>query len=193
MIKYAIKDKNNKYYSFSGFVKYLSDASIYDNETEPAELVKNRPDIFEDGPYEIIKVSKEETFKELSKYPEAHKSRRVLEDKLLNVRNHYDSFVNLLCDTSLNHDINAMAGRIARECEATGMKFKSADAFEYSDKVGKRTYRDANGEWLPDKMLGDNNLAFRARRIAEAFATIADTLALLDRYEEFYAEKMNEK
>ena len=194
MVKFAIKDKYNKYYGFHGFGTYLSDADLYDDEKKPQELVEGRPDIFNDGPYEIVKISKEETFKELPKYPEAHKSRRVLEDKLLNVRNHYDAFVTLLCDQSLNHDINAMAGRIARECEATGMEFKNADAFEYSDKVGKRTYRDANGEWLPHKMLEDSNLAFRARRVAEAFATIADALALLDKYEEFYAEKMtNEK
>ena len=193
MVKFTIKDKHNNYYGFTGFDSYLSKADHFDNETEPAELIKNRPDIFDDGPYEIVKVSKEEIFRELPKYLEARKTRNALEDKLLNVRNHYDSVLTLLGDPSLMHDMNAAAGRIVRECEAAGMKCENKDAFEFSVAVSSRVYRDKNGDWLPEKMLQDNNLAKKAREVATFFATMADALALLDKYEEFYAEKMNEK
>lgn len=193
MVKYVIKDKHNKYYGFHGFGSYLSKADHFDDEVKPQELIEGRPDIFKDGPYEIIKVSKEETFRELPKYPEARKARNILEDRLLNVRNHYDSVLTLLGDPSLTHDMNAAAGRIARECEAAGMKFDNKDVFEFSETVSNRVHKDKNGNWLPDKMLKDDNLAKKARRVANFFATMADALALLDKYEEFYAEKMNEK
>ena len=193
MVKYVIKDKHNKYYGFHGFGSYLSEADLFDDEKKPQELIEGRRDIFKDGPYEIVKVSKEEILRELPKYPEARKARNILEDKLLNVRNHYDSVLTFLGDPSLIHDMNAAAGRIARECEAAGMKYESKDAFEYSETVCSRVCRDKNGNWLPDKMLQDNNLAQKARKAATFFATMADALALLDKYEEFYAEKMNEK
>ena len=69
------------------------------------------------------------------------------------------------------------------------MNFNNAEVYEYSDAVRKRTYRDKDCRWLPNKMLKDNNLAFKARRAAAFFATLADTLAFLDKYEEWAVEK----
>lgn len=116
---------------------------------------------------------------------EINKKRKELEEKLLAVRGHKDAIMELLNDMDLNHDMNACCGFVGRKLDSYGYEFTNKEAYEYSDSVNARTYRDAKGMWRPDEQLKDDNLAFRARRIAGVFATLADTLALLDGYEEY--------
>lgn len=116
---------------------------------------------------------------------EINKKRKELEEKLLAVRGHKDAIMELLNDMDLNHDMNACCGFVRRKLDSYDYEFTNKEAYEYSDGVNARTYRDAKGMWRPKEQLEDDNLAFKARRIAGVFATLADTLALLDNYEEY--------
>ena len=110
-------------------------------------------------------------------------------ESIFNIRGHKDAITALLNDMSLNHDTNACVGSIVRKIEATGLDFTNKEAFEYSDIVGNMTYRDKDGKWRPASENRDELLSFKARRVAEAFATMADCFALIEKY----SNKANEK
>ena len=92
-------------------------------------------------------------------------------------------------EMSLNHDTNACVGTISRKIEAAGLNFTNKEAFEYSDIIGDMTYRDKDGKWRPTSENRDELLSFKTRRVAEAFATMADCFALIEKY----SNKANEK
>jgi len=194
MNKFVLKNEDGEYYCSDGNFSFRSDTSndhiaLFDDEKQAQDYMKEHPSFFKDEECKIVEVCVERKFYEKSKDPEVSQAKFNMQQTLLKVRNHYDAVTTILNDPSLNHDVNAISGKICRELERVGMNFTNAEVFEYSDAVGKRTYRDKDGRWLPDKMLKDNNLAFKARRAAEFFATMADTLAFLDKYEEWAIEK----
>lgn len=110
-------------------------------------------------------------------------------ESIFNIRGHKDAITALLNDMSLNHDTNACVGAISRKIEAAGLDFTNKEVFEYSDIVGNMTYRDKDGKWRPTSENRDELLSFKARRVAEAFATMADCFALIEKY----SNKANEK
>lgn len=110
-------------------------------------------------------------------------------ESLFNIRGHKDAITALLNDMSLNHDTNACVGAISRKIESAGLEFTNKEAFGYSDIVGDLTYKDKDGKWRPTSENRDELLSFKARRVAEAFATIADCFALIEKY----SNKANEK
>lgn len=190
MTKFVIKDENERYYGSHSFHSYIKDASnsdieFFDDENQAKDCIKEHSSFFKDKECEVIKVNVCKNFYEAPRDAEISKTKFNLQEALLQANNHYDAVRIILNDPSLNHDINAMSGRISRELERIGMAFTNAEVYEYSDAVGKRSYRDKDGNWLPNRMLKDDNLAFKARRAAEFFATMADTLALLDKYEDW--------
>ena len=110
-------------------------------------------------------------------------------ESLFNIRGHKDAITALLNDMSLNHDTNACVGAISRKIESAGLEFTNKEAFGYSDIVGDLTYKDKDGKWRPTSENRDELLSFKARRVAEAFATMADCFALIEKYN----DKANEK
>ena len=69
--KFVIKNKDGYYYGFHGFKEnkllFSENIDFYDDDKTPVELIKDCPDIFNDGPYEVVKVSKNIEYKECSK------------------------------------------------------------------------------------------------------------------------------
>lgn len=195
--KFAIKNKDGYYYGFHGFKEkkllFSENIDFYDDEKTPIELMKNRTDIFNDGPYEIVKVSKSVKYGECSKYPDVSKCKFKLEEKLLNVRNHYDCILILLNDSSLNHDVNQISSYIFDQVEKTGMKFDRKEAYKFSELVSNRVYRNEDGTWRPDEELKSESLQMKARRLSEFFATMADTFSLLDKYETWATKELDKK
>lgn len=190
MNKFVIKNERGEYYCSAGDFSFRRDTSnshiaLFDDEKQAKDYMKEHPSFFKDKECKIVEVYVHRDFHEKPKDFEVSKAKFDLQQTLLKVRDHYDAVTTLLNDPSLNHDVNAASGRISRKLEMSGMNFTNAEVYEYSDTVGKRTYRDKDGQWLPDKMLNKDNLAFKARRVAKFFATMADTLALLDKYEEW--------
>lgn len=194
MNKFVIKNEREEYYCSDGYASFREDTSnsyieLFDDEKQAKDYMKEHSNLFKDGEYEVVEVYVSRKFYEKSKDSEVSQAKFDLQNKLLKVCDHYDAITTLLYEPSLNHEVNAVSGSIGRKLEMSGMNFTNAEVYEYSDTVGKRTYRDKDGQWLPDKMLKADNLAFKARRVAEFFATMADTLALLDKYEEWATEK----
>lgn len=103
-------------------------------------------------------------------------------ESIFNIRGHKDAITALLNDMSLNHDTNACVGSIIRKIEAAGLDFNNKEAFEYSGIVGDMTCKDKDGKWRPASENRDELLSFRARRVAEAFATMADCFALIEKF-----------
>ncbi len=198
MNKFVIKNERSEYYCSSGDFSFRRDTSnsnieLFDDEKQAKDYMKEHPSFFNDKECEIVEVDVHRDFHEKPKDFEVSQAKFNTQNRLLKVRDHYDAVTTLLNDQSLNHDINAISGRIGRELEIAGMNFTNAEVYEYSDAVGKRSFRDKDGNWLPDKMLADDNLAFKARRAAEFFSTMADTLALLDKYEDWAVEERRKK
>lgn len=121
--------------------------------------------------------------------PKVFQACTVFNESIFNIRGHKDAITALLNDTSLNHDTNACVGSISRKIEAAGLDFTNKEVFEYSDIVGNMTYRDKDGKMRPISENRDELLSFKARRVAEAFATMADCFALIEKY----SNKANEK
>lgn len=194
MNKFVIKNESEEFYCSSGDFSFRRDTSnsnieLFDDEKQAQDYMKEHSSLFKDEDCEIVEVYVHRKFYEKSKDPEVSQAKLKMQETLLKVCDHYDAITTILNEPSLNHDVNAVSGRICRTLEQAGMNFTNAEVYEYSDAVGKRTYRDKDGHWLPHKMLNADNLAFKARRAAEFFATMADTLAFLDKYEEWAIEK----
>jgi hypothetical protein len=120
--------------------------------------------------------------------PEVFQACETLKDYILNIRGHKDAITALLNDMSLNHDTNVCVGYISRKIEAAGLDFSNKETYEYSDIVGNMTYKNKDGIWRPASENRDELLSFKARRVAEAFATMADCFALIEKY----SDKANE-
>jgi len=189
--KFVIKNEKGQYYGEvdnGSWTSWLDvdhyKIHLFDTEEEAQDFIDKSNFIKKTAEHpEIGKISS--SYVEVSNSdPAVWRARHELEEQLLNVRGHKDSLVSLLKDNSLTHDMNAICGRVGRQLEAAGIQYTNAEAYEYSDLVHHRAYYDKEDKWLPHKMLQDNNLAFKARKLAGVIATLADTLALLDRYEE---------
>jgi hypothetical protein len=155
---------------------------LFDSEEEAQDYISKTP-FFKDTKTTIGKVCKD--YKEInSSDPAVYNFRHKLEEGILNTRGHYDSLVTLLNDKSLSHDMNASCGWALRNLEKEGLKFDTKEAYKYSNMVSANIHRDISGNLLPNKMRNEKNLACKARRLAAVIATLADTLALLDQYEE---------
>lgn len=190
MTKFVVKDENGRYYGSHSFHSYIKDAlnsdiEFFDDENHAKDCIKEHSSFFKDKECEVLKVNVCKNFYEAPRDTEISQAKFNTQNLLLKVRDHYDAVTTLLNDPSLNHDINAISGRICRELVLAGMNFTNAEVYEYSDAIGKRAYRDKDDNWLPNKMLNSDNLAFKARRAAAFFATMTDTLALLDKYEDW--------
>ena len=201
--KFVLKRTDNEDGSYFGIVtdgdfkgsyrwlKELSDIKdgkilVFDSQKDAEVYIKEKlvPPFYQDEKPEIVKIASVSTVKYYEQAdPEIFKRRNELQEKLLNVRGHKDAFMALLTDESLVHDMNACAGYIRRMVEGAGLKCGD-ETFEYSDLVHNRCYYDNKGKWLPDKMLRNDSLAFKTRRVCGALATLADSLALLDKYAE---------
>lgn len=132
---------------------------------------------------EIVKISEVKKYYEI-KDPDIFRARQSLEENLLTVRGHKDSILALLNDPSLNHDINAAAGYVSRKLEAAGLEHNVKEAFSYSNTVSNLCYRDKDGNFRTNGENNSERLSFKARRAATFFATMADALLLLDKYED---------
>lgn len=198
--KFVIKNEKGQYYGEADNGSWTSwldvdyyKIPLFDTEENAKDFIDKSTFIKKTSEYpKIGKISS--SYVEVSNSdPDVWRARHELEEQLLNVRGHKDSLTSLLKDGSLTHDMNAICGRVGRQLEAAGIHYTNAEAYEYSDLVHHRAYYDKEDKWLPDKMLQDNNLAFKARKLAGAIATLADTLALLDRYEEEVSESRKNK
>ena len=164
------------------------DIEFYDipifTTTEEAEEYIAKTLFFKNKPKpEIVEISEVKKYYE-KRDPAIFRARQNLEEKLLSVRGHKDSILALLNDPSLNHDINAAAGYVARRLEEAGLEYNSKDAFSYSNTVSSLCYRDKDGNFRTNGENNSERLSFKARRAATFFATMADALLLLDKYED---------
>ena len=194
---FILKNKNNEYFARhtnsengnkTGYwteyldVKYYN-MPTFETEKEAEEYIAKTP-FFEHEPKpDIIEVKQVEKYYEV-KNPDVTRACMELEDKLLSVRNHKDAVSVLLSDDSLVHDMNAASGYVARKIEAAGLSYSNKEAFGYSDTISKMCYRNEDGNFRPNGENNHNRLSFRARRAATFFATMADALLLLEKYEE---------
>ena len=80
--------------------------------------------------------------------------------------------------------MNACAGLIGRQLEKYGLQWTSKEVFEFSNLVSNRVYHDADGKLRSSRDLNDRNLSMKARKVSSAFATLADALLLLEKYED---------
>ncbi len=174
-------DWNNSFWKID-----LDESAILFHDAEDVkDFIKKYPKIFENQEYEIIPATVHNETKIYEKIDnDVWKFETELENTLLNVRNHKDSFLALLNDGSLTHDMNACAGYIGRLLEKAGLKWTSKEAFEFSNLVNNRVYCDADGKWRNSRELNDKNLSMKARKVASAFATLADAFLLLEKYED---------
>lgn len=164
----------------------LDKTAILFHSTEDAKsFIEKYPKNFENQEYEIIPATVHYETKIYEKIDnDVWQAKTELENQLLNVRNHKDSILALLNDGSLVHDMNACAGYIGRQLEKCGLQWTSEEAFEFSNLVSNRVYRDADGKLRSSRELNDKNLSMKARKVASAFATLADALLLLEKYED---------
>lgn len=202
---FVLKNKNNEYFarhidSESGnktgyWTEYLDvkcyNMPTFETEKEAEEYIAKTPFFEHDPKPDIVEVKQVEKYYEV-KNPDVTKARMELENKLLSVRNHKDAILALLSDDSLVHDMNAASGSVARNIEAAGLEYSSKEAFEYSDAVSEMCYKDKDGKYRSNGENNHNRLSFRARRAATFFATMADALLLVEKYEE-KANKAREK
>ncbi len=192
--------KNKKEGTYFGKTKYsyiwvkdINDDIIktFETKKDAEDYIQNtlvEPYYTEDKPI-IIEIKTVTTVKRYETTdPKVFQACAELNESILNIRGHKDAISALLNDMSLVHDTNACIGRISRKIEAAGLDFTNKEAFEYSDIVGNMTYRNKNGIWRPASENRDELLSFRARKVAEAFATMADGFALIEKY----GDKANE-
>lgn len=179
-------------YSY-GWVKDLNDDTIkaFETKKDAEDYINNtlvEPYYTEDAPI-IVEIKTVTTIKRYETIdPKVFQACAAFNELIFNIRGHKDAITALLNDMSLNHDTNACVGSISRKIEAAGLDFTNKEAFEYSDIVGNMTYRDKDGKWRPTSENRDELLSFKARRVAEAFATMADCFALIEKY----GDKANE-
>lgn len=164
----------------------------FETKKEAEEYVHNtlvEPYYTEDAPI----ITEIKTITTVKRYettdPKVFQACVALNESIFNIRGHKDAITTLLNDMSLNHDTNACVGSVSRKIEAAGLDFTNKEAFEYSDIVGSLTYKNKDGIWRPASENRDELLSFKARRVAEAFATMADGFALIEKY----SDKANEK
>ena len=186
------------YGSFKDSYKWVKDLKddiikIFETRENAEEYIHNtliEPFYTEDEPA-IVEIK---TLTTVKRYevgdPKVFQACVALNESIFNIRGHKDAITALLNDMSLNHDTNACVGSVSRKIEATGLDFSNKDAFEYSDIVGKLTYKNKDGIWRPDSENRDELLSFKARRVAEAFATMADGFALIEKYSDKANENM---
>lgn len=194
---FILKNKNNEYFARhtnsengnkTGYwteyldIKYYN-MPTFETEKEAEEYIAKTPFFEHEPKLIIVEVRQVEKYYEV-KNPDITKARMELEDRLLSVRNHKDAILALLNDDSLVHDMNAASGSISRNIEATGLEFSNKEVFEYSDIVSKMCYRDKDGNYRPDGENHHSRLSFKARKVATFFATMADALLLVEKYEE---------
>lgn len=196
---FVLKNKKDGTYFGSSFkdsyrwVKDLGDDIIktFETKKDAEEYIHDTliaPFYTEDEPI-IIEIKTVTTVKRYEAIdPDVFHACEALNESIFNIRGHKDTIKALLNDMSLVHDTNACVGRISRKIEASGLDFTNKEVFEYSDIVGNMTYRDKNGKWRPTSENRDELLSFRARRVAAAFATMADCFALIEKY----SDKANE-
>ena len=198
--------KNKKDGTYFGTIKISSSKGSYqwvtdlnsdkvktfETKEEAEEYIRNtlvEPYYTEDAPA-IIEIKAVTTVKRYETTdPKVFQACAALNESIFNIRGHKDAIAALLNDRSLNHDTNACVGSISRKIEAAGLDFTNKEAFEYSDIVGSLTYKNKDGIWRPASENRDELLSFRARRVAAAFATMADGFALIEKY----SDKANEK
>ena len=132
---------------------------------------------------EIVEISEVKKYYEIED-PAIFRFRQDLEGRLLSVRGHKDSVLALLNDPSLNHDINAASGYVSRRLEEVGLEHNIKEAFSYSNIISSLCYKDKDGNFRTNGENNSERLSFKARRAATFFATMADALLLLDKYEE---------
>lgn len=203
---FILKNKNNEYFARhinsengnkTGYWTEYLDVKCYniptfETEKEAEEYIAKMP-FFENEPKpDIVEVKQVEKYYEV-KDPDVTKACMELQDRLLSVRNHKDAVLALLSDDSLVHDMNSISGRVARDIEAAGLEYSSKEDFEYSSTVSKLCYSDKNGKYRPNGENNHNRTSFRARRVATFFATMADALLLLEKYEEKANKARNKK
>jgi len=179
-------------YSY-GWVKDLNDDTIktFETKKDAEDYIHNtlvEPYYTEDVPVitEIKTITTVKRYETID--PEVFRSCASFNESIFNIRGHKDAITALLNDMSLVHDTNACVGSISRKIEAAGLDFTNKEVFEYSDIVGNMTYRDKDGKWRPTSENRDELLSFKARRVAGAFATMADCFALIEKY----SDKANE-
>lgn len=185
------------YGSFKGSPKWVKD--INDDTIKTFETKKDAEDYIHNTLVEPYYTDDEPIITEIKivttvkRYetidPKVFQQCTAFNEALFNIRGHKDAITALLNDMSLNHDTNACVGAISRKIEAAGLDFTNKEAFGYSDIVGDLTYKDKDGKWRPTSENRDELLSFKARRVAEAFATMADCFALIEKY----SDKANEK
>ena len=178
--KFVIKNEKGQYYGEADNGSWTSWLDVDYYKIPLFDTEENAKDFIDKSTF----IKKTSEHPEIGKISSSYVEVSNLEEQLLNIRGHKDSLISLLKDNSLSHDMNAICGRVGRQLEAAGMHYTNAEAYEYSNLVHHRAYYDKEDKWLPNKMLQDNNLAFKARKLAGVIATLADTLALLDQYEE---------
>ena len=185
------------YGDFKGSYKWVKDLEsdmikTFETKKDAEDYIHNtlvEPFYSEDKPIitEIKTITTVKRYETID--PEVFQACTAFNESIFNIRGHKDAITALLNDMSLNHDTNACVGSISRKIEAAGLDFTNKEVFEYSDIVGNMTYRDKDGKWRPASENRDELLSFKARRVAEAFATMADCFALIEKY----GDKANEK
>lgn len=185
------------YGDFKGSYKWVKDINddtikTFETKKDAEDYIHNtliKPYYTEDVPVitEIKIVTTVKRYETID--PKVFQQCIAFNEALFNIRGHKDAITALLNDMSLNHDTNACVGAISRKIKAAGLDFTNKEAFGYSDIVGDLTYKDKDGKWRPTSENRDELLSFKARRVAEAFATMADCFALIEKY----SDKANEK
>lgn len=93
----------------------------------------------------------------------------------LNLRNHHDSIVTLLADNSLNHDMAVAIDTFLKS--NSHISVDRDKAFKYCRDIEDRCYKTLDGE--------DENyheLSYKARRVANFFAKMADIFEVIDNF-----------
>ena len=185
------------YGDFKGSYKWVKDLNndiikTFETRENAEDYIHNtlvEPFYSEDKPIitEIKTVTTVKRYETID--PEVFQACTAFNESIFNIRGHKDAITALLNDMSLVHDTNACVGSVSRKIEAAGLDFTNKEVFEYSDIVGNMTYRDKDGKWRPASENRDELLSFKARRVAEAFATMADCFALIEKY----GDKANKK
>lgn len=176
--------------SFKDSYQWVTDLNsdkvkTFETREEAEEYIRNtlvEPFYTDDEPA-IIEIRVTTTVKRYETMdPKLFQTCMAFNESVFNIRGHKDAITALLNDRSLNHDTNACVGSISRKIEAAGLDFTNKEAFEYSDIVGNLTYKNKDGLWRPSAENRDELLSFKARRVAAAFATMADCFALIEKY-----------
>ena len=185
------------YGDFKGSYKWVKDINddtikTFETKKDAEDYIHNtlvEPYYTEDVPVitEIKIVTTVKRYETID--PKVFQQCAAFNEALFNIRGHKDAITALLNDMSLNHDTNACVGAISRKIESASLEFTNKEVFGYSDIVGDLTYKDKDGKWRPTSENRDELLSFKARRVAEAFATMADCFALIEKY----SNKANEK